>query len=246
EQVDRPSVAFGWWRESGALEALVPALADAPDERFRALDFLPRADAAAPAAAEDGGTPADPKRATLDRLAMLFFGAEPATAGRALKALRFSNADAAWIAALVRARAEIGGAVDAALAGLPASVPPATLRRWIATIGRTRTDAFCALTAALQMARASRPDGQTGRWTAPPGLAEQLAAFRAEAVRVAYRDPVELADLAVDGEDLRAAGVPAGPAMGRTLRALLDRVLDDPALNTRDALLGLVGGMPRG
>ena len=43
--------------------------------------------------------------------------------------------------------------------------------------------------------------------------------------------------LAVTGDDLIAAGVPRGPEIGRTLDRLLALVLDDPALNTRDALL---------
>ena len=43
--------------------------------------------------------------------------------------------------------------------------------------------------------------------------------------------------LAVTGDDLIAAGVPRGPEIGRTLDRLLALVLDDPALNTREALL---------
>ena len=34
-------------------------------------------------------------------------------------------------------------------------------------------------------------------------------------------------------------GVPQGPAIGRILNALFERVTDDPALNTKDALLEL-------
>jgi len=41
----------------------------------------------------------------------------------------------------------------------------------------------------------------------------------------------------VDGDDLRSAGVPAGPRMGKLLHELLAWVLEDPARNTRDALL---------
>jgi hypothetical protein len=44
--------------------------------------------------------------------------------------------------------------------------------------------------------------------------------------------------LAVGGSDLIAAlEIPAGPAVGRILSMLLDVVLDDPAKNTREALL---------
>jgi tRNA nucleotidyltransferase (CCA-adding enzyme) len=58
-------------------------------------------------------------------------------------------------------------------------------------------------------------------------------------IRVAYRDPVELADLAVDGDDLRESGIPAGPLLGKILHALLDRVVDDPGLNERQVLLAM-------
>jgi tRNA nucleotidyltransferase (CCA-adding enzyme) len=51
---------------------------------------------------------------------------------------------------------------------------------------------------------------------------------------------VELSDLKVDGDDLRAAGIPAGPPIGAALNALLDRVLDNPALNDRQTLLRLL------
>ena len=49
--------------------------------------------------------------------------------------------------------------------------------------------------------------------------------------------PHRLTDLAVDGSDLIELGFTEGPALGRTLESLLDDVVDDPALNTRDELL---------
>ena len=49
--------------------------------------------------------------------------------------------------------------------------------------------------------------------------------------------PHRLTDLAVDGSDLIELGFSEGPAVGRTLESLLDAVVDDPALNTRDQLL---------
>jgi tRNA nucleotidyltransferase (CCA-adding enzyme) len=54
---------------------------------------------------------------------------------------------------------------------------------------------------------------------------------------LAAREPLALQDLAITGEDLIAAGMRPGPAMGGVLRRLLDEVLDDPALNTRERLL---------
>jgi tRNA nucleotidyltransferase (CCA-adding enzyme) len=56
-------------------------------------------------------------------------------------------------------------------------------------------------------------------------------------VKQELSSPHRLRDLAVDGDDLIAAGFPAGPQLGRVLDELLDAVVDDPALNTRDELL---------
>jgi len=44
-------------------------------------------------------------------------------------------------------------------------------------------------------------------------------------------------DLAVSGNDLMAANVPAGKMMGKILKELMETVLDDPALNTKQRLL---------
>jgi tRNA nucleotidyltransferase (CCA-adding enzyme) len=49
--------------------------------------------------------------------------------------------------------------------------------------------------------------------------------------------PHRLEDLAVDGSDLLELGYTEGPELGRTLDALLDVVVDEPALNTREQLL---------
>ncbi len=51
--------------------------------------------------------------------------------------------------------------------------------------------------------------------------------------------PHRLEDLAVDGSDLLELGFAEGPELGRTLDSLLDAVVDEPALNTREQLLEL-------
>jgi tRNA nucleotidyltransferase (CCA-adding enzyme) len=53
------------------------------------------------------------------------------------------------------------------------------------------------------------------------------------------KDPLVLKDLAITGNDLMQAGFAAGRQLGELLGKLLDRVLVDPALNTRDQLLAL-------
>jgi hypothetical protein len=49
--------------------------------------------------------------------------------------------------------------------------------------------------------------------------------------------PHRLEDLAVDGTDLLELGYTEGPELGRALDALLDAVVDEPSLNTREQLL---------
>ena len=51
---------------------------------------------------------------------------------------------------------------------------------------------------------------------------QAISAYR-RAIRIAYHDPIEIADLAIDGDDLLKAGI-TGPAVGVTLRKLLDTV----------------------
>jgi tRNA nucleotidyltransferase (CCA-adding enzyme) len=55
---------------------------------------------------------------------------------------------------------------------------------------------------------------------------------------------LDLKGLAVDGTDLmEELGWEPGPAVGQTLQRLLDRVIGDPSLNTRDRLLRVARSM---
>ncbi len=218
EQVARPSAAFARWREAGALGALVSHLNAAPGERFTALDYLPMP-----------GLAGRPQRKLL-RLAMLFFGDDRRAAEPALKELKFSNADAAWIVRLGDARARLGAAVDAAMLR-SGGATDAELRRWAADVGRTAAASWWRLNAALWSAR---------RATGGAAPAERaVRSTHRRLVRIAYRDPMAIADLQVDGEDLVAAGVPRGPEIGHTLKRLLEVVIADPAMNQRATLLAL-------
>jgi tRNA nucleotidyltransferase (CCA-adding enzyme) len=235
QQVERPSVALEWWREVGALAALVPIIAKVPPARFRAIDLLPETRGEGQRGEEAEGLRPDARGKTLSRLAMLFFGLETRGVEAACRQLKFSNADSSWIVSLARARQEIGEAMEAAMGRGEAA--PAQLRRWIAAIGRTRTDTFCRLQGALILATNGRVDATTGKWTVDLARAAELDKFREEAVKIAFRDPIELADLAVDGEDLAKVGIVKGPALGKALKALLEIVLDDPKRNTQTHLL---------
>jgi tRNA nucleotidyltransferase (CCA-adding enzyme) len=52
--------------------------------------------------------------------------------------------------------------------------------------------------------------------------------------------PTDRSMLAINGRDLIEAGVPKGPEMAQTLNQLMEAVLENPSVNTREGLLALV------
>ncbi|MBW2733373.1 MAG: HD domain-containing protein [Deltaproteobacteria bacterium] len=81
--------------------------------------------------------------------------------------------------------------------------------------------------------------------TGRPGEEEALDALRDLRERInetlAFGDPLDIKALAIGGADLMGhTKRDAGPWVGRVLRGLLDRVLEEPSMNTREALLPLV------
>jgi hypothetical protein len=77
--------------------------------------------------------------------------------------------------------------------------------------------------------------------TLPPQATDDLLLLRQRLQEeLARHIPLSLKDLAVNGHDLQHLGIPPGPQMGRILQALLQRVLDEPACNTRAYLLSVV------
>jgi len=93
------------------------------------------------------------------------------------------------------------------------------VRRWLAQVGEYAAD----LLALLAAGTASRSP-----------LPKVVAAIRAA------KDPLTLQDLAVNGNDLIAAGVRPGPDVGEVLQRLLAEVLEDPQRNTKGYLLSRV------
>ena len=165
---------------------------------------------------------------------------------RVLKRLRCSNACIEETAVLVRETAEQGvcgsfllghesGHSIARPTACGSRVPPqrtvlgetlahageVAIRRLLGRYGLCTVERLCALCAALQPQNA-------------PACA--LAAQRArqlEADGVCCR----VSQLAVNGRDLMAAGIPAGPALRRVLEALLDGVIRAEYPNEKPALL---------
>lgn len=125
---------------------------------------------------------------------------------------------AAVLRRLKASNAEIGRAE--ALARSPAA-PKAgderAARRWLAGAGAAADDVL-----RVELLRTGQPAGWLG-----------------DVEKVRQRgDPVRRGDLAIDGGDLLALGL-TGPAVGRMLDRLLDKVLDDPGANRRENLLAL-------
>ena len=136
---------------------------------------------------------------------------------RVLKRLRCSNACIEETAVLVRETAGEGVCEEKASAH-PGDIH---LRQLLGRYGLCTVERLCALCAALQPQNA-------------PACA--LAAQRArqlEANGVCCR----VSQLAVNGRDLMAAGIPAGPALRRVLEALLDGVIRAEYPNEKPALL---------
>jgi tRNA nucleotidyltransferase/poly(A) polymerase len=213
EQVERPSAAFALWKKSGAFGTLIPSLANISDLELRTLDHL-----ALPSAA-------GPTRRRMMRMIALFAAAPSSTVVPILKALRFSNSDAAWINSILAPWNELGDTMrDKLMAGVPDN---ASIRRWAAVAGRTRFASVLRLGSARWSAE--RDAGQ------PAPDPARIASVYRRAIRVAYHDPIEIGDLALNGRDLEKIGI-VGPAVGRTLRSLLELVINDPSLNSRERL----------
>jgi tRNA nucleotidyltransferase (CCA-adding enzyme) len=116
--------------------------------------------------------------------------------------------------------------LDIARAAAAAKGPPApaadsreAVRRWLCATGPAAEDL-------LQLDEWRR--GSPAPWR-----------VTVESIRAAG-ESVSRGTLAVSGDDLLAAGVARGPEIGRLLDRLLDAVLADPALNSREQLLALV------
>ena len=140
---------------------------------------------------------------------------------RVLKRLRCSNACIEETAVLVRETA--GEGVCRSFSKEKASVHPGDIhiRRLLGQYGLCTVERLCALCAALHPQNA--PD----------------CALAAQRARQLEADGVccRVSQLAVNGRDLMAAGIPAGPALRRVLEALLDGVIRAEYPNEKPALL---------
>ena len=236
----RPSAALELYRQAGVLRVLYPELeactatADEHGELVWA-HLLRSTDAVAR------------QRAPLLRLAALLHAVgKPAVRVETAEGVRFpryAEAGAARARELLRrlkcsnAQIDLVTHLVAQHASLPsANTPAPAVRRWLQRVGREHVADVLRLRVAACRARggAARAEGEALR-DAVRHLRQVLAAH----------PPLRVAELAIGGDDLRALGLRPGRRYGEILRALLERVTDEPGLNTRDALLALADELAR-
>ena len=107
------------------------------------------------------------------------------------------------------------------------------IRRFIAKVGREELEYLYALRIADARSRGDANAGAYVKW------------LRGEIERVLDRDDtLKRTDLAISGRDvMELLGIEEGARIGEVLEALLERVMDDPTLNEREALTELVREM---
>ncbi len=110
----------------------------------------------------------------------------------------------------------------------------AAVRRFIRKIGLDYIPALFALRRADNIGSGARSPRMYALEALWQRVQEEIAAANAFSLR----------DLAIDGNDvMRELGIPPGPEVGRILNVLFERVLDEPALNTREKLIELAKAM---
>ena len=140
---------------------------------------------------------------------------------RVLKRLRCSNACIEETAVLVRETAGQGVCEEKAPAHAPVHAGEVAIRQLLGRYGLCTVERLCALCAALHPQNAP------------------ACTFAAQRARQLDADGVccRVSQLAVNGRDLMAADIPAGPALRRVLEALLDGVIRAEYPNEKPALL---------
>lgn len=143
-------------------------------------------------------------------------------AGQMLRALKFDN----------KTRERVGILVEHHDVQIPCQ--DRSIRRWM---GRLGTETF------FQLLEVKRADGMGQDYELVKDRFVELEEMKAKAEEiVAQGQCFSLKDLAVNGEDVIAAGVAPGPEVGRVLNKLLEQVVNGDAANERQELLKLLDG----
>lgn len=103
-------------------------------------------------------------------------------------------------------------------------------RRWLNKLGEEQLLRLIAMKKCDIAAHTDVPKMQ--------GFAQELKQFEQQVhTALQQKDCFRLEHLAVNGRDLQAAGIPAGPVLGKLLQTLLEQVMEEQVPNERQALL---------
>jgi tRNA nucleotidyltransferase (CCA-adding enzyme) len=225
EQVRAPSAALEIWKSSGAFATLIPWLANASPIDLSVPDFLALPELTRSAS----GARSRPARRTL-RFAGLLASLGASNAAKVMTALRASKVEIQTVGTTIERWQTLGAEIGRRLVEQNrAVISDAEVRRWVSKIGRLHIGVTMRLASAMWAAHEAFGEQEPGR--------ESVRRLYRRMLTTAFRDPIDLGSLAVDGDDLRRAGIPPGPALGKILLALLDDVINDPSHNTADWLL---------
>lgn len=134
-----------------------------------------------------------------------------------MRRLKASNADIERVATLVAIQSDL----------FPPDAPDAGVRRWLAHVGPAYTRDLFRLRLALCKAHQASGSDLLERWH--------------HVHKVLLQHPViDESGLAIGGKELKALGLKPGPHFGEILTALVQRVIEDPALNERETLMSIV------
>ncbi|MCL2192876.1 MAG: HD domain-containing protein [Treponema sp.] len=236
-----PSIAFLLMERTGLLKLLLPELAacrgveqkgshrfDVLDHSLMACDFAARKGCSAEvrfaALLHDVGKPGVLSFDEIGERTFHQHDAESARiAGNVLSRLRFPNAFIEQVCHLVAEH----------MFHYTDDWSDAAVRRFVVRAGRENLPALYQLRRADTFAKAGLEP--------PPSYLLPLI-DRVEKI-LAENQAFSLRDLAVSGRDLMAMGIAPGKNLGKILNELLEAVLDDPGLNTRDKLLTIAEGL---
>ncbi len=206
--------------DTGLLAVVVPRLSSVPADRVRhAVSVASERFTAC----RERGAGADREGCRLLRLAALLHVLPPEEARESAVALRMPVRVADGVVTLCGARR----AVDVA-GPLAPGAGRAGVRRWLSALGPANAHLVLDLWAADARHQGARTRAR---------VAEVRSLRSRVAAELRRKPPLLLSDLAVGGRDVMdVLGVAGGREVGEALRPLLDRVLEDPARNTKDQL----------
>jgi len=230
-----PSKALRLWQKWGILDIVLPELAegagivqeggwhahDVFEHGLHAVDSaIPDFEVRLAALLHDIGKPRR-KRYDKERAKATFYGHQNVSekmAVRIMKRLKYSNETIDRVSRMVRFHMFMRCQTDKGV------------RRFIRNVGEDLIDSLFELRYADVEAQGTNRDDSDDR---------KYHAYIRKILD--EKPPLSVTDLAINGQDvMELLGISEGVTVGKVLNFLLERVIDDPSLNTRESLLELI------